>query len=885
VDLAVAAPGTDAPAVRTPPFTVTVFPDVTGRTAQVLTLELATLVARVADPLTHPSKAQCRLIKLARFGEQRTAADSLRHDGNVLEVSGVEGDHDAGTLALPDAVARCAQAGIAAVFYTTPSHTPERPRWRVLAPLSRPHPPAERRRFAAWLNGVLGGALAPESFRLSQAFYIGRVAGVPYDWAQSDGAPLDTLPDLAAGAIDPDAVPIGPTRVPERARAARAQDADPVLAGLRSRGLVQRDRADGGVDITCPFAADHTTSGGPGDTVYWPPHTGGYLQGHFHCLHTHCAQRTDAEFLAALGPPAGAEGDAATPADTQPSHCAFAGGQFRLVARGVEYVGADKDGGPQPPRWVCSPLRLCAKTRDDRSGEWGRLLEWEDADGTVHRWAMPMELLQGDGSEVRRELARRGLAIAPGRQCRELLAAYLQVWPVEARARCVDRLGWHGGVYVTPTALIGETGEQVVFQNAQAIEPALAVAGTVAEWRDSVAALARGNSRLVFAASVAFAGPLAHLAGEDSGGFHLRGPSSSGKSTALRVAASVWGEPSTYVRLWRATANGLEGLAALHNDGLLILDELSQMDPREAGEAAYLLANGQGKARAARNGTVRAPQRWRVLFLSAGEESLAGLMARAGKQPTAGQEIRLADIEADAGQGLGLFDVLHIEGTPAAQAFVIKEATTRWHGAVGVEWLRRLVADRTTVADRIAAFGQQFCADVLPAEAVGQVTRVARRFALVAAAGELATASGLTGWATGEASSAARICFKAWLEGFGGTGSREERAFFAQVRAFFEAHGASRFAATTDDAEPRVINRAGFYRDGNQGEREFLVLPEVFRREVCAGFDSRAATRWLREQGWLLPGADGKATQKPRLKGLGPTRCYVIAPRFADGDD
>ena len=81
------------------------------------------------------------------------------------------------------------------------------------------------------------------------------------------------------------------------------------------------------------------------------------------------------------------------------------------------------------------------------------------------------------------------------------------------------------------------------------------------------------------------------------------------------------------------------------------------------------------------------------------------------------------------------------------------------------------------------------------------------------------------------------------------------------------------------------INRAGFYRDGNRGEREFLVLPEVFRREVCAGFDSRAATRWLKEHGWLLPGADGKATQKPRLKGLGPTRCYVITPRFADGDD
>ena len=107
-----------------------------------------------------------------------------------------------------------------------------------------------------------------------------------------------------------------------------------------------------------------------------------------------------------------------------------------------------------------------------------------------------------------------------------------------------------------------------------------------------MARLAQGNSRLVFALSVAFAGPLANVAGEDSGGFHIRGGTSIGKSTALKVAASVWGDPVAYPRLWRATANGLEGLAALHNDGLLILDELSQIDPKEAGEAAYLLANG-----------------------------------------------------------------------------------------------------------------------------------------------------------------------------------------------------------------------------------------------------------------------------------------------------
>lgn len=182
----------------------------------------------------------------------------------------------------------------------------------------------------------------------------------------------------------------------------------------------------------------------------------------------------------------------------------------------------------------------------------------------------------------------------------------MQVFPVEARARCVDKLGWHNKVFVTANQAIGESEEKIVFQNTNAIESSHSSSGTVDEWKNSIAKLAMGNSRLVFAIASSFAPSIARLAGEDSGGFHFRGASSSGKSTALNMAASVWGKPNSYIRLWRATANGLEGLAAMHNDGLLILDELSQLDPREAGEAAYLLANGQGKNRASKLGTIKA---------------------------------------------------------------------------------------------------------------------------------------------------------------------------------------------------------------------------------------------------------------------------------------
>lgn len=377
--------------------------------------------------------------------------------------------------------------------------------------------------------------------------------------------------------------------------------------------------------------------------------------------------------------------------------CDYAGGRFHLTNEGLSFIGKDKDGNSLPPRWICSPLYVVAKTRDAQSGEWGRLLEWQDDDGITHQWAMPLSLLQGDSSDVRRELARLGLSISPIRVARDLLTSYLQVFPVEARARCVDKLGWYEDIYVTAGQCIGQTTEKIVFQNTNAIEPALSIKGSVEEWRDSIGRLAAGNSRLVFAISTALAPTLAKLVGEDSGGFHFRGASSSGKSTALKVAASVWGNPQSYCRLWRSTANGLEGLAALHNDGLLILDELSQMDPREAGEAAYLLANGQGKTRASRTGTVRKSSQWSLFFLSAGEESLTSLMAKTGQRSNAGQEIRLADIEADAGCDMGLFENIHDQLSPASMALSLKQFTSQYYGVIGLEWLQKVVAHRQRI--------------------------------------------------------------------------------------------------------------------------------------------------------------------------------------------
>ena len=580
--------------------------------------------------------------------------------------------------------------------------------------------------------------------------------------------------------------------------------------------------------------------------------------------------------------PAGAD---AASGFSLPQVCPYGAGSFVVRADGVHFADVDKKGDELPERWLCGALRIVAKTRDPAGIEWGRLLEWVDEDGKPHRWAAPLELLQGDGGDVRRELARRGLAIAPGRTARELLAAFIQVWPVDVRARCVDRLGWIGGAYVLPDAVIGtaDGGEAVVFQGKAAAEAAHATAGTVDDWRQTVAALAAGNTRLVFAIATAFAGPLMYLLDAENGGFHLRGRSSSGKSTALFVGASVWGGPG-FVRPWRATASGLEGVAVLHTDGTLFLDELAECDPRQVGETVYMLANGRGKARSSATGAARPTARWRVLFLSSGELSLEAQIATVGRRSAAGLDVRLADIEADAGAGMGVFEALNGHGSPQGLALALKDAAARYYGAVGVAWLRVLVAHRAAIAEAGRVAVDRFAADVVPAGASGQVGRVARRFGLVAAAGELATRARLTGWQQGEATRAAQSCFTAWLAGFGGAGDREERAILEQVRGFFEVHGASRFEDISLEHGQRVPNRAGFYRHAG-GSRVFMALPGVFRNEICAGLDQRTVVRVLRARGWIDPEDDRHAAQLLRPPGVGPTRLYVFTDKIWGSDD
>lgn len=182
---------------------------------------------------------------------------------------------------------------------------------------------------------------------------------------------------------------------------------------------------------------------------------------------------------------------------------------------------------------------------------------------------------------------------------------------------------------------------------------------------------------------------------------------------------------------------------------------------------------------------------------------------------------------------------------------------------------------------------ESFVRRVVPSAFSGELKRAADRFALIAAAGELATKWGLTGWREGEAVAAAERCFKEWVKTRGTTGSSDIEAAIRQIRAFLGAFGESRFQVLSPGQHEalRIIpNRAGFKRLNDDDETEYLILQEPFRNELCAGFSHQSVLKEL-DRRELLVRDQRNMTIKPRLPGLGTTRVYCIRQEIFARDE
>ncbi|MCR0980632.1 DUF927 domain-containing protein [Roseomonas populi] len=566
----------------------------------------------------------------------------------------------------------------------------------------------------------------------------------------------------------------------------------------------------------------------------------------------------------------------------------------------MEKEGLYADQGEAGQVWLCAPLEVLGEARDAAGEGWSLWLRWKDRDARIHTWPMPARLLVTAPGELEAALLERGLRVSPNPSSRMLLREALGGVQAGSRVTLVSRSGWHAvgtdeAAYILPDGtVIGATAETLVMkappENAAQM---VAQAGTLDGWKAEVAAPAAGNPMAAFLLAAAFTGPLLDACGEPSGGFHITGRSKVGKTLALRLALSAWGPPvkGAMLRDWRSTANGLEGAAEEAGDGLLGLDELHQADPREVAAACYMLANESGKGRMRRDTTAQRRRTWRTFILSTGELDIATVVSRTGQSLPAGAEVRLPSISVDGGSA---WPALH--GRPALTDLMtdLHAAVRRHHGHAGRAFVARLAEarrdDAAGLADAATAMRDRIAA-TLPSDADPQVRDVARRCALVALAGELATLWGILPWPRDETFRVAEAMLARWIEKRGGGGASEEAQHVRAVRLFLTEHGASRFVALHFDRSQNVnawveshpdrpvIKRAGWRRRRADGRDEYLIAPDVWR-ELCreAGVDPAEAGRTLRAEGFLDAGDGKNLAATVRVPGVGKIRVYRVLP-------
>lgn len=535
---------------------------------------------------------------------------------------------------------------------------------------------------------------------------------------------------------------------------------------------------------------------------------------------------------------------------------------------GVWYHGQslDKQSGEYLPfdEWLCGPLHVEAVTRNEgQDGDYGRLLRFRNADRRELTWAMPNELLAGKPDSILSVLLGMGLDIDYQRRAK--VCQYIAAQYPKDRVIAATSTGWHTReLFIMPRQNIGKG--KAIFQSEAANGDDYRQGGTLEGWQDSIGAKCEGNPLLALGVCASLAGPLLYHVQRQGGGFHIVGDSSTGKSSTVLAGASVWGNGEDFKRTWRATGNGLEGIASQRNDTLLALDEIGEADPREIGSVVYAMANGTGKARANRNGSARAAKRWRVMLLSSGELGLSALMAEGGKRSRAGQEIRLLDIPAR--RAFGAWDNLH--GMTGGREFsdAIQLASVTHYGHAGPQFIRKLL--ELGEQDGLPALLAQFCAQY-PSTS-GQESRAAERFALVAMAGELAISFGILPVPAGAVRNAMLELFEAWRAGRG-QGPSEDRQILRAIADFIARHGDTRFSSA-DDPQGEARDRAGYWEDSPTGRLYLFNRPGL--EEAAKGYDLGRVVLALESVGAIAKREPGRAQATKRLPSGRKEKLYWI---------
>ena len=148
--------------------------------------------------------------------------------------------------------------------------------------------------------------------------------------------------------------------------------------------------------------------------------------------------------------------------------------------------------------------------------------------------------------------------------------------------------------------------------------------GSLEKWIDAVEAI-QNYPRALTALYASFAAPLLAILDCPNFVVDLCSITSKGKTTAQRLAASVWGNPdernpSAAITTWETTFVGVERLSAVICDLPLIMDDTKRAKrPEDIAKVLYMVTSGRGKTRGSLRGLQVTPV-WQTVLITSGEQ-------------------------------------------------------------------------------------------------------------------------------------------------------------------------------------------------------------------------------------------------------------------------
>ena len=513
------------------------------------------------------------------------------------------------------------------------------------------------------------------------------------------------------------------------------------------------------------------------------------------------------------------------------------------------------------------------------SVEWSVHHSHKDFDGKSHKTTHSVADLHTSSKLVVRKFLSHGLKLMPGMT--KLFIFFLLSHLPAKRFLRVLRSGWleNSWVYVQPSWIAGDAGEPVHLElekNCPTIN-SMTSAGTLREWQVNVAALLRDNPLAMFCVVFAFLGPLLKILGIESGGVHLVGGSSVGKTTGLQCASSTYGRGSSpasdsgnsYVQTWNQTSNALEGLAAGHTDALTALDEVGLSPSNDLGSDLYLLAGGRGKGAMNSHRRLVIISTWRGSILSTGEVGMLEAIEKKGGRAKAGMLVRLIDIPVT-----NMFPNPPDDMTSGEFSNLVKSNCSTYFGTAGRVFVKFLVKqlqdDPDAVITDLRGTLDQFTREMIPADASPIQERAVRRFAAIRVAGHAAVEAGVLPYTIDEVDACVAEVMATWLT-FMPSVTDVQRSLVI-LQDFLVRNGSS--LPTFQDQQ--ISSPKGF-KDTSRGL--FAFTDTQFTTATRAGNIVDVAKE-LRRLGFLFCNETARLKAKLKISSGAETRFYAVKKGF-----